>query len=124
MAAHLYRRFLRLCEIWGLDSTKKGRDLGQHIRERVTQTFVHGEVTKVNNLEECVEFHESLLRLANNYYGKHYQRHDISSASGLTAEECRMIVSTDSMKQLAHIEEAGMIDRFKTYFSSPVTEQK
>lgn len=47
MAASRYRRFLRLCEEWPLDETKRGRDLGAYLRQRVAQAFREGENTQV-----------------------------------------------------------------------------
>lgn len=50
MAASRYRRFLRLCEEWPVDETKRGRDLGAYLRQRVAQAFREGENTQVTRL--------------------------------------------------------------------------
>lgn len=50
MAASRYRRFLKLCEEWPVDETKRGRDLGAYLRQRVAQAFREGENTQVTGL--------------------------------------------------------------------------
>lgn len=50
MAAGRYRRFLKLCEEWPVDETKRGRDLGAYLRQRVAQAFREGENTQVTGL--------------------------------------------------------------------------
>ncbi|MEJ1271005.1 ubiquinol-cytochrome c reductase complex assembly factor 2 [Cricetulus griseus] len=52
MAALRYRRFLKLCEEWPVDETKRGRDLGAYLRKRVAQAFREGENTQVTGGEE------------------------------------------------------------------------
>uniref|UniRef100_A0A452HY23 Mitochondrial nucleoid factor 1 n=1 Tax=Gopherus agassizii TaxID=38772 RepID=A0A452HY23_9SAUR len=48
MAATRYRRFLKLCEEWPVEETKRGRDLGAFLRQRVAQAFREGESTQVS----------------------------------------------------------------------------
>lgn len=50
MSATRYRRFLKLCEEWPRDETKKGRDLGTFLRQRVASAFREGENTQVEAL--------------------------------------------------------------------------
>ncbi|TRZ16912.1 hypothetical protein HGM15179_010225 [Zosterops borbonicus] len=47
MAASRYRRFLRLCEEWPTEDSKRQRDLGSFLRQRVAQAFREGENTQV-----------------------------------------------------------------------------
>lgn len=47
MSATRYRRFLKLCEEWPRDESKKGRDLGTFLRQRVALAFREGENTQV-----------------------------------------------------------------------------
>lgn len=47
MAATRYRRFLKLCEEWPKDESKKGRDLGTFLRQKVASVFREGENTQV-----------------------------------------------------------------------------
>lgn len=47
MAASRYRRFLRLCEEWPVEESKRQRDLGAALRLRVAQAFREGDNTQV-----------------------------------------------------------------------------
>lgn len=47
MAATRYRRFLKLCEEWPKDESKRGRDLGTFLRQKVASAFREGENTQV-----------------------------------------------------------------------------
>lgn len=95
-----YKQFLRLLESWPLDSSKKGRDLGQHIREKIAEAFPTGETSKIN-VEECANVHASLKRLADNYYGDKFKRTHSSSATGLTLEQCSGITSTEFLREVS-----------------------
>uniref|UniRef100_A0A8B9PAM0 Mitochondrial nucleoid factor 1 n=1 Tax=Apteryx owenii TaxID=8824 RepID=A0A8B9PAM0_APTOW len=46
MAATRYRRFLKLCEEWPVEETKRQRDLGVFLRQRVAQAFREDEKSK------------------------------------------------------------------------------
>uniref|UniRef100_A0A4X2LGA6 Mitochondrial nucleoid factor 1 n=1 Tax=Vombatus ursinus TaxID=29139 RepID=A0A4X2LGA6_VOMUR len=78
MAASRYRRFLKLCEEWPLDETKRGRDLGAYLRQRVAQAFREGENTQ-------------------------YPRPRDTGFSGLTVEECRIVLATDTLEEFKEL---------------------
>ncbi|XP_051852375.1 ubiquinol-cytochrome-c reductase complex assembly factor 2 [Antechinus flavipes] len=99
MAASRYRRFLKLCEEWPLDETKRGRDLGAYLRQRVAQAFREGENTQIAEPEVCDEMYESLARLHSNYYKHKYPRPRDTGFSGLTVEECRIVLATDTLEE-------------------------
>ncbi|KAM9003777.1 ubiquinol-cytochrome-c reductase complex assembly factor 2 [Sarcophilus harrisii] len=99
MAASRYRRFLKLCEEWPLDETKRGRDLGAYLRQRVAQAFREGENTQITEPEVCDEMYESLARLHSNYYKHKYPRPRDTGFSGLTVEECRIVLATDTLEE-------------------------
>uniref|UniRef100_A0A8C2YFG4 Mitochondrial nucleoid factor 1 n=1 Tax=Coturnix japonica TaxID=93934 RepID=A0A8C2YFG4_COTJA len=69
MAATRYRRFLRLCEEWPVEETKRQRDLGAFIRQRVAQAFREGENTQYPRLKD-------------------------TSFTGVTVQDCKMILAT------------------------------
>ncbi|NP_001279403.1 ubiquinol-cytochrome-c reductase complex assembly factor 2 [Callorhinchus milii] len=100
MAATRYRRFLRLCEEWPIDRTKKGRDLGTFLRQRVAQVFREGESTQIADVEKCDQMYESLIRLNTNYYRTKFPRLTNTSFTGVTVEECQAVLATDNMKQM------------------------
>ncbi|XP_039391313.1 uncharacterized protein LOC120403769 isoform X1 [Mauremys reevesii] len=63
MAATRYRRFLKLCEEWPAEATKRGRDLGAFLRQRVAQAFREGESTQAWE-EDCMLLDKSAGWLA------------------------------------------------------------
>uniref|UniRef100_A0AC11D737 Ubiquinol-cytochrome c reductase complex assembly factor 2 n=1 Tax=Ovis aries TaxID=9940 RepID=A0AC11D737_SHEEP len=132
MAASRYRRFLKLCEEWPVDETKRGRDLGAYLRQRVAQAFREGENTQglippavkegslfstpspafvvcrlfddchsdaceIAEPEACDQMYESLARLHSNYYKHKYPRPRDTSFSGLSLEEYKLILSTETL---------------------------
>lgn len=99
MAARLYRKYMKLCEMWPVDRSKTGRDLGTFIREQIAKEFRYGEASSIDNIQECERKHESLHRLASNYYGKQYKRYVITTASRLSLEECREVLSTNAQEE-------------------------
>uniref|UniRef100_A0A7M4G0B8 Mitochondrial nucleoid factor 1 n=1 Tax=Crocodylus porosus TaxID=8502 RepID=A0A7M4G0B8_CROPO len=94
MAATRYRRFLKLCEEWPVDESKWGRDLGSYLRSRVAQGFREGENTKVAKPEDCDQGYESLVRVHTNYHKNKYPRLRDTNFTGLTMEECRIVIAT------------------------------
>lgn len=115
-AASMYKNYMRLCERWRIDPTKKGRDLGEFIRQQVVKEFSLGEATKINDLKECEKKLNSLNRLANNYYGKKFPRKAARTASGLTREQCQDVLSTESLKILQE-QNLSIIDQFRLRLS-------
>lgn len=82
-----------------MDETKRGRDLGAYLRQRVAQAFREGENTQVVEPEACDEMYESLARLHSNYYKHKYPRPRETSFSGLSLEEYKLILSTDTLDE-------------------------
>jgi hypothetical protein len=126
-SARLYRRYLKLCETWGVDSSKSGRDLGEHIRKEVGKAFAKGELSQIPNLEECEKKLESLERIANN---KYYRPSDaeLPTASGATRQECHAIVSNDGLKASQSLYESPyltrLLVRWNSYRGSKRAQQK
>ncbi|KAM9292307.1 ubiquinol-cytochrome c reductase complex assembly factor 2 [Gastrophryne carolinensis] len=100
MASIRYRRFLKLCEEWPVDETRRGRDLGAFLRQRVAQAFREGENTQIQDPEVCDQMYESLNRINSNYYREKYPRLQDTSFTEITAEEYRMVLATDTLKQM------------------------
>ncbi len=69
-------------------------DLGEFIRHKVAIGFPQGESSKVD-LKEWTHFVEHLENIANNKSLKNNPRNLKSTATGLSVEECKEIVSTD-----------------------------
>ncbi|XP_036270617.1 ubiquinol-cytochrome-c reductase complex assembly factor 2 [Pipistrellus kuhlii] len=123
MAASRYRRFLKLCEEWPVDETKRGRDLGAYLRQRVAQAFREGENTQVAEPEACDEMYESLARLHSNYYKHKYPRPRDTSFSGLTLEEYKLILSTDTLGELKDMNK-GLWKKLREKFAATSSEEK
>ncbi|XP_072801333.1 ubiquinol-cytochrome c reductase complex assembly factor 2 isoform X1 [Vicugna pacos] len=111
MAASRYRRFLKLCEEWPVDETKRGRDLGAYLRQRVAQAFREGENTQIAEPEACDQMYESLARLHSNYYKLKYPRPRDTSFSGLSLEEYKLILSTGGARRKGPCLDAGCAQR-------------
>uniref|UniRef100_A0A8C8SH39 Mitochondrial nucleoid factor 1 n=1 Tax=Pelusios castaneus TaxID=367368 RepID=A0A8C8SH39_9SAUR len=97
MAAARYRRFLKLCEEWPIEETKRGRDLGAFLRQRVGQAFREGERTQYPRLKD-------------------------TSFTGVTVEECKMVLATDSVKQLEEMKK-GIWKKLQEKFSAKNAEE-
>ncbi|KAM4044956.1 ubiquinol-cytochrome c reductase complex assembly factor 2 [Anomaloglossus baeobatrachus] len=125
MAALRYRRFLKLCEEWPVDETRRGRDLGALLRQRVAQAFKEGENTEIQDPEACDQMYESLSRLNSNYYREKYPRLQDTSFTEITVDEYRMVLATDTLKQMDEVKK-GMWKRLKDKFNvkSPQEEMK
>jgi len=98
--ASQYRNFLKLLEAWPVDKTKTYRDFGLHIRDKVKANFASGSVSSIISEKECEKIYNSLKRLCDNHYGELHKRHSKSSASGLTAEQCNSVLSTEFLEYL------------------------
>uniref|UniRef100_A0A4X2M1E2 Mitochondrial nucleoid factor 1 n=1 Tax=Vombatus ursinus TaxID=29139 RepID=A0A4X2M1E2_VOMUR len=83
MAASCYQHFLKLSEEWPLDETKRGRDLGDYLQQWVAQAFWEGENTQIAE-----------------YYKHKYPRPRDTGFSGLTVEECRIVLTLEEFKKL------------------------
>ncbi|XP_045616234.1 ubiquinol-cytochrome-c reductase complex assembly factor 2 [Procambarus clarkii] len=113
MARNSYRNFLRLLDKWPVDSTKAGdRDLGKYLRLRVTEGFRHGDATAVDETE-CQRIYASLNRIATNVHAKQYPRTLRSTSTGLTAEECKQVISEEFLQILKEQDKGFFSGLFK-----------
>ncbi|CAM5119645.1 unnamed protein product [Natator depressus] len=122
MAATRYRRFLKLCEEWPVEETKRGRDLGTFLRQRVAQAFREGESTQIADPANCDQMYESLVRIHTNFYKNKYPRLKDTSFTGVTVEECKLILATDSGKQMEEMRK-GKWKKLREKFSAKNAEE-
>ncbi|KAJ6659897.1 hypothetical protein lerEdw1_018353 [Lerista edwardsae] len=122
MALTRYRRFLKLCEEWPVEETKSGRDLGTFLRQRVAQAFREGENTQISDPVTCDEMFESLTRIHTNYYKNKYPRLKDTSFTGVSVEECKMVLATDSLKQMEEAKK-GKWTKLREKFSAKTPEE-
>jgi hypothetical protein len=73
------------------------RDIGEHIRRKVAISFTHGEASKVD-IQQWSKFIEHLGNIANNKSLIKHPRTLKSTATGLSVEDCKEIVSTDFLR--------------------------
>ncbi|MBN3276346.1 UQCC2 factor, partial [Polyodon spathula] len=104
MSATRYRRFLRLCEEWPVDETKRGRDLATFLRQKVALAFREGESTQIADPEKCDQMYESLARIHANVYKEKFPRVRDTSFTGVTVEECRVVLATGKERSLCTLE--------------------
>lgn len=124
MSATRYRRFLKLCEEWPMDEYKKGRDLGTFLRQRVALAFREGENTQISDPEKCDQMYESLARINSNLYRERFPRVRDTSFTGVTVEECKLLLS-GSMQQMQQTDEEkqGLWKTLMQRFSSKAQEE-
>ncbi|XP_050460932.1 ubiquinol-cytochrome-c reductase complex assembly factor 2 [Cataglyphis hispanica] len=104
-----YKSFMRLLESWPLDKTKVGSDLGQHIRDQLKIAFAKGDASQ-QNVEQCNRYYSSLKRISSNHYGQFYKRSLLSTASGLSREQCTLALTPEMLDYLKE-EDKGIFRR-------------
>uniref|UniRef100_A0A182KA29 Mitochondrial nucleoid factor 1 n=1 Tax=Anopheles christyi TaxID=43041 RepID=A0A182KA29_9DIPT len=98
MSQH-YKNFLSLLERWPVDKSKVGRDLGQYLRDQLTAVLGSSNIVAVKDDRLQRQFH-SLENIVNDVNAKRYARTLKSTATGLTGEQCREVLSTDFLQIL------------------------
>ncbi|KAM9859661.1 ubiquinol-cytochrome-c reductase complex assembly factor 2 [Aulostomus maculatus] len=121
MSATRYRRFLKLCEEWPRDETRKGRDFGTALRQRVAAAFREGENTQISDTEKCDQMYESLARINSNVYKQRFPRVKETSFTGVTPDECNVLLS-GSLHQTDD-EKKGLWKKLTERFSTKSTEE-
>lgn len=119
MSAARYRKFLKLCEEWPIDTSKQGRDLAVAIRQTVADAFRKGENTPIADPAKCDRDYESLQKLNTNYYRNKYTSSSSRrtlGATGLSLDECRTVMSTESLEELKY-EDLGFLAKLKRTFT-------
>lgn len=96
-ASQLYFDLIRLFKQWPIDKTKTGRDLGENLRQQFTQAFALGENSQVN-VHDWNRFHESMKLLISNDIKNRYPRDRNWTASGLSREQLRFLLSNKSLQ--------------------------
>ncbi len=112
----LYRRYLLVCSQWSIDTTKSGRDFASYLRNQIPKVFPNGELTdfSFDDIKKYEKQIQSLERINQNIHFKHgFVK---SSASGLTAHECKQIISTQSLQEFQRLKDFGILDRIKLRF--------
>lgn len=106
MSQH-YNRFLKLLERWPVDQSKIGRDLGQYLRDQLKAVLGGSNIIAVKD-ERLVRQYQSLENIVNDVHRKAYPRSLSSTATGLTGEQCREVLSSDFLE---HLNRKGGFDK-------------
>jgi len=96
-ASQLYFDLIRLFKQWPIDKSKTGRDLGENLRQQFSQAFVLGENSQVNSTE-WTRFYDNMKLLISNDIKNRYPRDRNWTASGLSREQLRFILSNKSLQ--------------------------
>uniref|UniRef100_A0A336LYN3 Mitochondrial nucleoid factor 1 n=1 Tax=Culicoides sonorensis TaxID=179676 RepID=A0A336LYN3_CULSO len=93
-------------------------DLGEHLRAQLKTVLGQPNIVRVNEKKLDKQL-EALERLANNEIQKKYPRKLTSTATGLTPEQCRQILSQEFLDFINQEEEPGV---FSKYFKKKRSE--
>ncbi|XP_023936323.1 probable methyltransferase-like protein 15 homolog [Bicyclus anynana] len=94
-----YKKFTKLLVKWPVDASKGERDLGKFIRSKVKAAFESTDKVNLDS-EFCNQQYNALNKLADNNYRNKYKRTLHSTATGLSTEECQLILSTEVLDYL------------------------
>ncbi|OWR51265.1 hypothetical protein KGM_214708 [Danaus plexippus plexippus] len=94
-----YKKFTKLIAKWPIDNNKAERDLGKFIRDKVKAAFEGGNSKNLDS-ELCTRQLSSLNKIADNHYRNKYKRIHDSSATGLSSEECNLVLSSEVLQYL------------------------
>jgi nucleoid factor 1 len=96
-ASQLYFDLIRLFKQWPIDKSKTGRDLGECLRQQFSQAFTLGENSQINT-NEWNRFYDNMKLLISNDIKNRYQRERNWTASGLSREQLRFLLSNKSLE--------------------------
>ncbi|XP_010186257.1 PREDICTED: ubiquinol-cytochrome-c reductase complex assembly factor 2, partial [Mesitornis unicolor] len=84
-----------------------------------------GDSTQIADPETCDRMYESLVRIHTNYYKNKYPRLKDTSFTGVTVEDCKMILATDVLKQMEDMKKGTWKKlREKFYAKKPEEDSK
>jgi nucleoid factor 1 len=96
-ASQLYFDLIRLFKQWPIDKSKTGRDLGESLRKQFSQAFALGENSQVDT-NQWNRFYDQMKLIISNDIKNRYQRERNWTASGLSREQLRFILSNKSLE--------------------------
>lgn len=91
-----YRQFVKILEKWPLDKTKHGRDIGKHLRSLLPEL----QQPNFENSDHIAKQNNALERLSKNIYFSNYKRSHQSTATGLSANQCNQVLSSEFLQYL------------------------
>lgn len=94
------------------------RDLGEYLRKQLKASLRAGNISSNGELSMDRQF-QSLERISNNVHFNQYQRLRDSTATGLTSEQCKILISDSSLKYFTEEKKSGL---FSSLFSKKKIE--
>ncbi|XP_003388841.1 PREDICTED: ubiquinol-cytochrome-c reductase complex assembly factor 2-like [Amphimedon queenslandica] len=113
MAVHLSRRLNKVLKNWPIDSSRKGRDLGEYLHQEYRLTF---EKLLSEDIEVAKNSLQSLENLNNNCYWNRYPRKHNHGFIGDIVAKNPWILSNENMKQM-NVSSMSLWQRFKASFN-------
>lgn len=113
---------MKLLESWPLDNSKPGRVLAQHIRDQLKLAFAKGEASEVNRMQ-CDRYYMSLKRISSNHYGQMYSRTLSSTATGLTKDQCNLLLTPEAQDYYSGGRKAYFKNKFSRLFRNFVKNE-
>lgn len=98
-------------------------DLAQHIRDQIKLAFAKGEASEINR-EQCDRYYTSLKRICSNHYGQIYIRKFPSTASGLTKEQCNLILTPEALQFFEEKQEGIFSRTFSRLFKNVIKKNE
>ncbi|XP_055853101.1 ubiquinol-cytochrome-c reductase complex assembly factor 2 [Episyrphus balteatus] len=95
-----YRQFLKILEKWPLDKNKQGRDIAEHLRSLLPILQQPDRSTTAEQMEHINKQNDALNRLSKNIYFSTYKREHHSTATGLSANQCSQVLSSEFLQYL------------------------
>lgn len=96
MAAHRFRRALRVLEKWPVDpELSRHRDFGVFLRTRIQHEFQLGEETELRDPDLCDRMIESIENICNNKYKEMYKT-DLAFGSLGFNEQTSIAMTSDA----------------------------
>lgn len=104
---------MRVMRLWPVDTTKAGRDFGQHLRDELPKLFPNGELTQIRDRRTYEANIAALERLAVNASSKRNAGQDWSicvnrfgTATGLQKDKLSIATSSDFLRKKHRFENA------------------
>lgn len=101
----------------------RNRDLGEYLRKQLKASLRAGNISTDNQLSVDRQF-QALERISNNVHSQNYPRSRTSTATGLTSEQCKIVISDAALKFFAEQAEKGLFSRIFSNIFSKDSEKK
>jgi len=112
MSGQSYAKFVKILEKWPLDPNKKGKDVGQALRQLFSHNYPLGSTSVVNEKEMNKQI-LALESLVSNKNSVTFPRQSNANFTLLDKETLSGITSTELMGQMSEENKPGLLQRIK-----------